>query len=271
MNVRIERTPIDGSTHKTRLLKGGLVRHASAPARPQMKLDRVASRRNSSKHASTISPHPSNSNARTSSCLPLNELAIAHSVVSRLRLERDEWRATAQIQERQLLANERDFKRQERNIALLEHQNDALRVDRREDVSANQRISARLQDTITKHDKLLDELNDSLRVNARLKRSDRAKGKVVQRNLRLKATLQRYTSQAATEPDVDTEAALMESLALANERIGELESKGSNLLQVLDKRDDAVKLGEAGGALREAITDEDFKVQKEHWANLLEE
>jgi hypothetical protein len=278
MAVRIESTPIAGPTRKARLLKG-LVRHASAPARPQMKLDRVASgegRRSYSKPNTSLFTRPSSSNLRPSA-QPLNELAIAQAVVVRLRLERDEWRAMAQLQERQLLANHREFKRQEQAIAVLKDQNDALRIEHKKDVTLDNQTHARLNASIIKHDKLVTELADSARAAARLKRSDRAKGKVVQRNLRLKATLQRYTSQAATEPDANTETALMEALALANERIEELESRGQNLLEVLDQRNDGpedsdvANLVEAEGALREVIEDEDFKVQKKHWEDLMQE
>ena len=140
---------------------------------------------------------------------------------------------------------------------------------------------------VTKHEKLVDQLNDSDRTIARLKRSDRAKGKVWQRNLRLKATLQRYTLQATSgplQPDADTQASLMEALALVNERIEELESKGSALLDALEKRNDSsgsdedemednggAKLTEAEVAFRGVIEDETFKEQKEYWAELLNE
>lgn len=278
MAVRIESTPIAGPTRKARLLKG-LVRHASAPARPQMKLDRVASgegRRSYSKQNSSLSTQLSTANLRPSS-QPLNELAIAQAVVSRLRLERDEWRATAQLQERQLFANDRDFKRQEQAIPVLEDQNAALRTEHEKDVALNNQAFARLNESIIKHDKLVNDLADSTRAAERLKRSDRAKGKVVQRNLRLKATLQRYTSQASLEPDANTKATLMEALALANERIQKLESEGQSLLEVLDERNDGLddpdpaKLVEAKGAFQEVIEDEDFKAQKEHWEDLMQE
>ncbi|KAF2832569.1 hypothetical protein CC86DRAFT_425093 [Ophiobolus disseminans] len=249
MAVSIDNTlSQSGPGPKARLLRG-LARHASAPVRSHW-----------------------------------NELSLTQAVVSRLRLERDRWRTTAQVQERQLLSSERDFKLQERTVAVLEERNAALCAGHNEDVSASDKLFTRLQDVIDKHEKLVDQLNESVRTATRLKKSDRAKGKVWQRNLRLKATLQLYTSHA-TVASANTEASLMEALALANERIEELEGKGELLLQALQKQNDSydiaeisieeehdtAKLLEAEIAFREVLEDETFKEQKEYWEDLLAE
>jgi len=290
MAVHIDDTPSFGSPNPKARLSRGLVRHVSAPTRPNLKLDRVSSsegRNNIIKHPSMLSPRASVTSPRSKPNL-LSELSLTQSVVSQLRLERDEWRTTAQIQQRQLLSNERDLQSQERSIAMLEDQNAALRAGHEEDVTASNKLFARLQDVIIKHDKLVDQLNDSVRAAARLKKSDRAKGKVWQRNLRLKATLQRYTSQmtsGSAKQDANTEASLLEALALANERIEELESKGEVLLEALDKHNDSsdsrkggdeedcgtAQLLEAEVAFRGVLEDETFKEQKGFWQDLLRE
>jgi hypothetical protein len=247
-------------TPRPRLLKG-LVRHASAPAYPPTHLGAgERERRRSSSKQSLQSRRPN----------PLTELSLAQAVISRLRLERDSWRATAQAQEVQLVSTERDIERQERSITVLQGQNAALRAGHEEDVSNNNRLSARLEHLTAKHDKLASQLQDSMRAAARLKKSDRAKGKVVQRNLRLKATLQRYTLHASVEQDEGTEAALMEALAAASERVQELERKGQ---AVLDARNnvDSAKLSEAEVALREVLEDEMAEEMKERWGELLGE
>lgn len=269
--------PLGNRKPKARLLKG-LVRHASAPVRPQLRLER----HNSSEGQQTISKRPCAS-PRSKPNL-LSELSLAQPVIARLRLDRDEWRNTAQTQERQLLSNANNLETQEHTIADLEHQNAALRTGYDNEVSANNKLLARLRDVVGKHDKLVDQANDSVRTAARLKKSDRAKGKVWQKNLRLKATLQRYTMQDTWVPaasDTNTEASLMEALALASERIEELESKGEVLLEALEiykdgedtpKEDhDMANLTEAEGSFRGVLEDETFKEQKDAWGDLLGE
>lgn len=274
--------PTPTSKPKTRLLRG-LVRHVSAPARPPSTLHFPNSSegcQNVNRQHSLPSPRPLSISPRSKPKL-LSELSLTQSVVSRLRLDRDEWRTTAQIRERRLLSSERELKCQERAVAILEDQNAALRAGHEETVSAQNKLLARFRNAVTKHDKLVDQLNDSDRVIVRLKKSDRTKGKVWQRNLRLKATLGRYTTQAPTTPDVNTEAALLEALALANGRIEELESKGTALLEALsiwnnipseeDAYDGTARLVEAESTFQKVLEDETFKEQKENWTELLTE
>jgi hypothetical protein len=210
------------------------------------------------------------------------------SLVSRFRLERVEFCNTAQIQERQLLSNERELERQKREIVIMEDENAALVTRHEEDVSASNRLIALFQGAVAKHDLLVHQLNDAMRTIARLKKSDRAKGKVWQRNLRLKTTLQRFQSHSSSSSaaaDTSTEDALQEALAMAEERIEELESRGEALLEALEKQnyscgsdqdeaeDDALGFGlvEAEVAFRGVLEDETFREQKEHRAYLLQE
>jgi hypothetical protein len=214
----------------------------------------------------------------------LNELAIAQSVASQLRVERDEWCNTAQVQERQIAYHEQELEHQRRAFASLGEQHAAVGAERKEIILANGNLFTLFREAVANHDKLADELNESKRATARLKKSDRAKGKVLQRNLRLKSTLQRIGMQASCSPaapDANTEASLLEALAAATERIDELESKGEALLEALETRDDSseneeeddgnAKLLEAEAAFRGVLDEESFAEQKQHWEILLTE
>jgi hypothetical protein len=192
-------------------------------------------------------------------------------------------------QEQDLIAAHKDLDDQARSITELEEENAKLRFRHEEDTTAGRQLYSRFQGLISKHDKLVDHFNDAVRTIARLKRSDRAKEKVQQRNLRLKATLQRCTSQgisATTQAAADTEATLREALALANERIEELETKGEALLDALERRNDScgsdddedmegrdveAQVLEAEVAFRGVLEDESFKEQKEVRPELLDE
>lgn len=286
MAVTIDSTPISLlPTRKTRLLNG-LKRHASAPARPPMTLDlsKISEgHKQMSKHRSAPRSRSSASPLRPKTNL-LNELAIAQSETSRLRVDRDEWRTTAQVQEQQFAYHEQELEHQRRAFASLEEQHAAVGAERKEIILANDNLFTLFREAVTKHDKLAEELNESKRATARLKKSDRAKGKVLQRNLRLKSTLQRIGMQASSTraaPDANTEASLLEALAAAIDRIDELESKGEVLLEALETRNDScgsdeeeeygiAKLLEAEVAFQGVLDDETFAEQKQHWEALLE-
>lgn len=145
-------------------------------------------------------------------------------------------------------------------------------------------LHSQFNDLIVRHDSLISQHNEARRSIVRLKKSDRSKGKVQQRNLRLKATLQRFGARGeseSAEADANTQAALREALALANERVNELESKGEALLEVLERRDDEDKgdsaelrtadLLEARLAFQGELEDETFREQRENWAELLDD
>jgi len=272
-------------TPKTRLLNG-LKRHASAPARPPMTLDlskiseghqKMSKQRSAPRSRNSASPLGPKTNL-------VNELAIAQSVASRLRIDRDEWRTTAQVQEQQSAYHEQELEHQRRAFASLEEQHAALCDERNEIIMANDNLFNLFREAVTKHNKLADELNESKRATARLKKSDRAKGKVLQRNLRLKSILNRVGMQASSTPaapDANTEASLLEALAAAIERIDELEGKGEVLLEALETRNDScgsdeeeeygiAKLLEAEVAFQGVLDDETFAEQKQHWEGLLE-
>jgi hypothetical protein len=287
MAVAIEnRPPPSRLVSRTRLLQG-LARHASAPARPQVTLDLSKTNEGHQQMGKQGSaPHPRSlaSSPRSKPNL-LNELSNAHSVASRYRLDRDKWSTTAQVQERKLASHERELIRQGRAIISLEEQNVALRAESEEHVSANNKLFTRFRIAVAKHDKLVDQLNDSDRAMARLMKSDRAKRKVWERNLRLKTTLKRITMQATSgriQSAANTEASLLETLAATNARIDELERNGEVLLEALEQSNDScggdeddnektAKLLEAEVAFRGVLEDESSKEQKEHWTELLSE
>jgi hypothetical protein len=95
----------------------------------------------------------------------------------------------------------------------------------------------------------------------------------------------RATSSSA-QGDTGVETALKEALAMAQERIEELESKSEALLEALDKHNDSCGSGEdeemtegdesanlieAELAFRGVLEDKTFKEQKDNWEDLLNE
>lgn len=211
------------------------------------------------------------------------------SLAVRLRRDRDNWRSLALRQEQDLKAAHKDLENQVRSISEIEEENAKLRFRHEEDTTAGKQLYSRFQVLVSKHDKLVIQFNDAVRAVARIKKSDRTKDKVQQRNLRLKATLQRYTSQgtsATTQAAADTEATLREALALASERIEELEMRGEAMLDALERRNDScgsdddeemrgrdveARLLEAEVAFRGVLGDESFKEQKKIWPELLDD
>jgi hypothetical protein len=192
-------------------------------------------------------------------------------------------------QEQDLKAAHKDLEDQVCSTSEIEEENAKLRFRHEEDTTAGKQLYSRFQVLVSKHDKLVDQFNDAVRTVARIKKSDRTKDKVQQRNLRLKATLQRYTSQgtsATTQAAADTEATLREALALASERIEELETRGEAMLDALERRNDScgsdddeemrgrdveARLLEAEVAFRGVLGDESFKEQKKIWPELLDD
>ena len=275
---------------KSRLLRT-LVRHASAPASPRLTPDAfIPSEGGLNITQLRLLPSPRSSTAPSRSRQNLlSEISLAQSFASRLHRDRDNWRSLAQRQTSDVTAAENVIKEQACTIAELQEEKASLDRRLEDDHSKGKQLHSRFQDLITKHDKLVDQLNDALRTINRLKKSDRAKGKVQQRNLRLKAVLQRYTSRGGSSTslsDAGIEATLIEALALASEHIEDLESKGEALLDALEERnagsgsdgesemkerDAAAELLEAEDAFRGVIEDEAFKEQKAGWGDLLNE
>ena len=89
---------------------------------------------------------------------------------------------------------------------------------------------------------------------------------------------------SSTQGNSDTEDTLREALAVACERVGELEDRGGRLLDALEEWDEEVGneggglgegksagLVEAEVAFRGVVEDEGFEVEKENWGALLRE
>jgi Sec-independent protein translocase protein TatA len=219
----------------------------------------------------------------------LSELSYAQSLTARLHRDRDNWRSLAQKQERDFTFAHHNLSNQVHRTSNTEEQNTKLQFRHEEDTKAGRHLYARFQILVFTHDKLVDEFNDAMRTVARLKKSDRNKEKVQQRNFRLKAMLQRYTAQgtsAADKADADTEDTLREALALASERIEELEIKGEAVLDAVGRCKDGcgcadgegmccgdVEAGmwEARVAFRGVLDDEAVKERKVVWLDLLED
>ena len=287
MAVMFAEPPLPPTANPMSRLRKSLVRHVSAPLTLDPRQPSEGSL-NTNNLLSLPSPRTPTSGSKSKHGL-LSELSLAQSLASRLRRDRDNWHSLAQKQEQDLIAAHDDLGQQAHSISEIEQENAKLRTRHEEDTTAGRQLYSRFQELINKHDKLVDQVNDAMRAITRLKNSDRSKGKVQQRNLRLKATLQRYTAQgtsATTQAAADTEATLREALAVANERVVELEAKGEALLDALEKRNDSSRIDDGEGmkegdaeagvlgaevAFRGVLEDESFEEQKENWADLLNE
>jgi hypothetical protein len=247
-----------------------LKRHVSAPGRPSLALD---ARKTSEAHEKTtaLCSSPQLRLPRTS-LFPqptlLNDLAIVQSANARLRIERNEWRTTAELRKNQISYHEQDIMRQRRGMTVLEEQNAALQTKCAQAILDKESLN-------THAGELADQLNEANRNLARITKSERLKGKVQQRNLRLKATLKRISMRAMEEPtrgDVENKMALKEALAFSCERIEGLESRGEALVKELEKREDSPGgLSRAEMAFRRVINDKLSREQKEHWEDLVGE
>jgi uncharacterized protein YdcH (DUF465 family) len=183
-------------------------------------------------------------------------------------------------QECQLTTLEYGSKIQSRIIANLTSQNLHLKDRLTDALATGKSLLERFKDMTAKHDSVVEQYNELNRTTMRLKKSDRAKGKVQQRNLSLKAIMGAHICSGKGRED-----ALLEALALANERIEELEGAGETLLDALEKHDgddcssdgenedkDEEEMGvfEAQARFRSVLEDEAFHEQKELYEGLLD-
>ncbi|RAR12723.1 hypothetical protein DDE83_003871 [Stemphylium lycopersici] len=289
MVASIAETSSTPTAHPKSKLLSTLVRHISAPVHPlTVEVRRPTETGTKSSHRHFAPPPKTPQTPPRSEHSLLGELSLAQAHASCLRRDRDKWHSLALRQEQDLDAAFKDLEHQTQIISETEDENTKLKARHEEATTAGRQLYSRFDSLIAKHDKLVDEFNEATRTITRLKKSDRSKDKVQQRNLNLKATLRRYTVQgvsATTRAAADTESTLREALALATERIGELETKGEVLLDALEKRydgsgsdDDEMDSGETEAELLEAevafrgvLEEESIKEQKENWAELLNE
>ncbi|CAE7177371.1 hypothetical protein CFE70_005671 [Pyrenophora teres f. teres 0-1] len=272
--------PPPASKSDARLRLKSLARTISAP----LSLSRLES--------AHLDIEANNNNRETSSTPKPHQLSkhytsILHSpqsLISRLRLDRDRWRHLAQKQATSISNLGQSLQNQQIATATLSAENAQLQARTEIHLAAIATLTSALEIIAVKNDTLLSRIDDATRSLLRLKKSDRAKGKVQQRNLRLKALLGRYSEKgvaAKAKSDADTESALREALAAACERIEELEGRGSALLDALEReRDDEsedeemngrVSVGEAEVAFRAMLEDEESREMREEWEGLLGE
>ncbi|OAL06862.1 hypothetical protein IQ06DRAFT_4558 [Phaeosphaeriaceae sp. SRC1lsM3a] len=158
----------------------GVVRHLSAPARFRLALGQSAvgdvQDRKSERSIPGSPRQPGN--AAMSSTRLLRQLSVAQVIVCRLRLDNRDWRANAERHETQLIANEEALQMLQHLNALLEEECAVLRAEHQASVAINNKMLHRLQMAVISQEKLVSQLKDLEREIARLKKSDRAKGKV---------------------------------------------------------------------------------------------
>ncbi|RMZ74035.1 hypothetical protein GMOD_00004860 [Pyrenophora seminiperda CCB06] len=236
-------------------------------------------------------------------CLPrgprLSECSsIFHpqSLMSCFGLDRDHWHHLALKQALALTTLRQSLENYKVTTCSLSAENTHLHSRHYKHVITIASLTSSLQSLAIKNEQLMSNLAETARSLLQLRKSDRAKGKVHQRNLRLKSILNRFSKKgvaARAKADADTEAALKEALAAAWERIEELEARGEALLDALDDHDhdhdhdhddgnsDGSENGggmgcevghlEAEVAFRGALEDEAFRAMRDEWESLLGE
>ena len=240
-----------------------LTRSLSEPPGPDQKVFQGLVSRD---HSALPIREKDSSNISTTSITtsPTQTLSSAKTLISRLRLDRNVWRNRSAKQTSHIT----DLKTSNRDLD--RRLNGALQA-------GNQLLKRYLeQRDKNADDKVAREMFEKNRLISRLKKSDRAKGKVFQRNLVLKAALRNQPKQDGTNE------MLLEALAAANDRIAELEGAGEELLEALEREDSDSEMSEeeeearGGGLLgatvkmRNVLEDETFKEGTELWSELLD-
>ncbi|EDU45450.1 hypothetical protein PtrSN002B_008597 [Pyrenophora tritici-repentis] len=270
--------PPPASKSDARLRLKSLARTVSAP----LSLSRLESAHldmDVSNKEMSSTPKPHQLSKQCSSILNLPQ-----SLISRLRLDRDRWRHLAQKQATSISTLGQSLQNLQIATATLSAENAQLQARTEIHLAAIATLTSTLRNVAGKNDALLSRVDDATRSLLRLQKSDRAKGKMQQRNLTLKALLNRYSEKgvaAEAKADADTESALREALAAACERIEELEGRGSALLDALERQEDdecedeemdgGASVVEAEVAFRGMLEDEEFRELREEWEGLLGE
>ncbi|KAH9860620.1 hypothetical protein J1614_011951 [Plenodomus biglobosus] len=209
-----------------------------------------------------------------------NEFYPIQARITQLLQEQDNFRSLSRSQAQQL-------SQQDRIISQLQAENSQLRQANLEATITGKHILSRYHGLIEQHATLEEKLANKKRAYVKLRKSERAKTGIQQRNLIIKATLQRVMMREApesTEQDANIKATLREALALAMERIDELENAGENVIDALGRMDESDGDGEGDGerdgqpslaevevTFRGVLGDKGFAEQKENWEELMEE
>ncbi|KAF2262570.1 hypothetical protein CC78DRAFT_316473 [Lojkania enalia] len=205
------------------------------------------------------------------------QLTAAKSLISRLRRDRNHWRTLSLAQRREIKDLSHTFKLSNTKFTNLSNTNKSLQSRLADALATGRSLLGRFHNVSAKCDDLDKKLEEADCNILRLQKSDRAKEKVLQRNLRLKAHLGSMAKQSS-------EQTLREALNAAIERIEELERVGEKLMEALDKIDEndgsesgeedsrigEVDLLEAEIQFRGVLEDESFRSMKEFWGEFLD-
>ena len=179
------------------------------------------------------------------------------------------------------------FLRQEAHVSMLKSANDEKSRVIAGLESKNANLETALRDVVISGKNVLatfnatnEQLDEANRRAKLLKKSNREKGNVEQRNLALKAYMRSHQCRGTENSKEQT---LLEALALAKQRIQDLEVAGTKLLDALDcssddeegksdsDENDRCGLAEAELVFRGVIEDEMYEEQKLLWEELLDE
>lgn len=203
-------------------------------------------------------------------------------LTSRLRLDRDRWRSIALQRAAQLETMEQQKQDQERTSSVLRNEISTLVTASRAVANYNPDVQM-----VSNTDANLTQQVDDLTIRCKkLTKSDRAKGRSLNRNLQVIVALRSLVARnrSPEEDSNDNKPALLEALAMALARIEELELHGAKVLGALESLDDtsdegelddeaskSITLMEAEVAFRNVLEDDTFCENKENWACLLDE
>ncbi|KAF2737806.1 hypothetical protein EJ04DRAFT_421752, partial [Polyplosphaeria fusca] len=186
-------------------------------------------------------------------------------LTARLRTDRDSWRCRFLQQERRLIAMAGQLKTsKEANKDLRADSNSLLSV-LKDAIESGKSLLVRIRNIGVENQDLSHRLSEANRTILQLRKSDRAKGKIEQRNLNLKAHLGRKSTMEQT---------LIEALNTACDRIGELEAAGNSLMEASDRINDTDgSEDESGGEsvmeaelkFRGTLQDQTFSEMKQLW------
>jgi chromosome segregation ATPase len=213
-------------------------------------------------------------------------LSTAKTLITRLRYDRNQWRTRSLLQDTHIATLTNRLRATKSRVKHLTSENADLDTRLSAALVTGTTLLKSFKEVVHKNDALDEELDEQHRTIARLRKSERAKGKVWQRNLTLKALLHSKQNASPASPGVKegVHDTLLEALAAASERIAELESAGEQLLDALDKAEDSdgsagsvneeegsrLGLMEAEIRFRNVLEDEEFREAKELWGGLLE-
>ncbi|KAF2474934.1 uncharacterized protein BDR25DRAFT_214325 [Lindgomyces ingoldianus] len=219
-----------------------------------------------SDHFTSILEEQTNAPSPMSRACLESDLGSAKSIITRLRLDRNHWCTLAKQQEKNL-DNAGRLERVDQEIANPTALNEDLEERADFAVITEKSLLAKYRDVVTKHDKLVNDVNEADRTILQLKKSDRAKEKVHQRNLHLKSLIGRKTNK---------EELLLEALSAAVERVAELEAAGEKLIDTLEEE----RVRSSGGSgrsegeeirFRGILDDDEWEEKREIWNDLLDE